>query len=79
MHGWSLQSALEEYRDYAGSKARALDEQYIKRFDPVDMENRVNNLVLTIATESRSMLTPPASDNSEANNCGDEIQHSYLG
>jgi hypothetical protein len=80
MQGWSLQSALEEYRDYAGSKARALDEQYIDQFNPIDMESRINNLIISIATETRSMLTPPASEKSETNNCGEgEAQRPSLG
>ncbi|KAJ5963543.1 uncharacterized protein N7479_003419 [Penicillium vulpinum] len=34
LQGWKLENILEEYRMYAGTKFRLLDEEFIERYEP---------------------------------------------
>lgn len=37
INGWSMESVLDEYRQYAGAKARDLDEKYMTALNSDDM------------------------------------------
>lgn len=37
INGWSMENVLDEYRKYAGAKARVLDEKYMTLFNKDDM------------------------------------------
>ena len=62
MNGWSIDAVIDEYRQYAGAKARSLDEKYIFEFDERSMATRLNDIVYQKARDSYALLTPPSSD-----------------
>ncbi|MCJ1323584.1 hypothetical protein MMC10_000245 [Thelotrema lepadinum] len=62
MNGWSMNSILDEYRHYAGAKARSLDEKYMAEFDERSMATMLNDIVYQKARDSYALLTPPSSD-----------------
>jgi protein tyrosine/serine phosphatase len=64
MCGHKLDIIIDEYRTYAGIKARALDEKYIQDFDQHTMTVRLNDMIFRMAKESNQLLTPPPSDKS---------------
>lgn len=64
MNDWKAGEVIKEYRQYAGEKARSLDEKYIADFDQYGMAMRLDDLVYRMARESCALLTPPSSDSS---------------
>jgi hypothetical protein len=59
-----MTSILEEYRHYAGAKARELDEIFIEMFDENEMISRFDSL-FRAAVDRRGLLTPPGSEENE--------------
>ena len=59
-----MDTIINEYRHYAGAKARALDEKYISEFDQYGMGMRLTDAVYRLAKETTGLLTPPPSDKS---------------
>ena len=68
MNGWKMDAIIDEYRHYAGAKARTLDEKYIADFDQYGMAMRLDDIVYRMARESFALLTPPSSDKSYKEN-----------
>lgn len=64
MSDWKIDAILDEYRHYAGLKARSLDEKYISDFDKYGMAMRLNDIVYQLARDNYGFLTPPSSDRS---------------
>lgn len=62
MSDWTLDSTITEYRKYAGTKARPLDEQYIRAFDRHAMALRLNDAVYKTIGGRHGLPTPPSSD-----------------
>lgn len=61
MNDWTMGSILEEYRRYAGSKSRNLDEKYVELFDEHAMTTRLEGS-FRVATKGTALITPPASE-----------------
>ena len=61
MNDMPMGAIIQEYRQYAGVKARTLDEKFIETFDENAMYNILDDIVLTRATERRPLMTPPNS------------------
>lgn len=73
MNDMLLGSILNEYRKYAGIKARILDEKFIETFEEHAMYTRLDDMVLARASQSRPLMTPP---NSVKDDLKDEGQSS---
>ena len=61
MNDMPMGAILNEYRKYAGVKARILDEKFIETFDEHAMFTRLDDMVLARAAQRRPLLTPPNS------------------
>ena len=66
-----IDEVIDEYRKYAGEKARDLDVKYITEFDHHAMFVRLNDKVYQKVRDEGTVLTPPASDK---NGEGPDIQ-----
>lgn len=63
LNHWSPAAVVTEYRKYAGTKARPLDEAFMRNFDVPGMSALLKIPSGSGGTAGRSMLpTPPASD-----------------
>ena len=62
MCDWGMDKVVAEYRNYAGAKARSLDEKYIAAFDQQGMIEHLNGVAYHKAKEKIPLLTPPASE-----------------
>lgn len=60
--GQALPDVLEEYRYYAGIKARVLDEQYIRSFDQRHSKDRLRGSSMSSSSARAVYPTPPGSD-----------------
>lgn len=61
MNDLPMGAVINEYRKYAGVKARTLDERFIDTFDESSMYAILDDIVLRRAAERHPMLTPPNS------------------
>jgi len=61
MNDIPMGAIVNEYRKYAGVKARNLDEKFIETFDENAMYNILDDLVLKRAANRPPMITPPNS------------------
>ena len=59
INDWTMEQILEEYRKYAGRKARDLDERYIGLFDAEAMKTAIE-MSLPAAFPQRKMLSQSA-------------------
>ncbi|MCJ1390094.1 hypothetical protein MMC18_002952 [Xylographa bjoerkii] len=70
MNDVPMNAIINEYRKYAGVKARILDEKFIEAFDEHAMYTRLDDMVLARAAQRRPLMTPP---NSVKDDLKDEI------
>jgi hypothetical protein len=61
MNDVPMGAIINEYRKYAGVKARPLDERFIETFDENAMYTVLDDMILSRASERRKLLTPPNS------------------
>ncbi|MCJ1283804.1 hypothetical protein MMC26_003135 [Xylographa opegraphella] len=61
MNDVPMGAIINEYRRYAGVKARILDEKFIETFDENAMYTRLDDMVLARAAQRRPLMTPPNS------------------
>ena len=70
MNDMPMGAIINEYRKYAGVKARNLDEKFIETFDENAMYEILDNNVLKRAADRHPMITPPNSVKDDHNDAG---------
>lgn len=66
INDWTIGSVLEEYRRYAGAKARVLDEKYMELFDEHATMIKLDCIRFATTTENIWLITPPSSVKDDA-------------